>query len=429
MILDQSPGFQARVSRRTFLAALLATGGVPSPVLASSRIEHVVLMMQENRSFDHYFGTMPGVDGLKGHCELLHHAGTLSLPDTPHSGQTEALIAAPQLLGHTARSYYRAADVPVHRALAARFTLCDNYRAAVPGGTFPNRLFSVAATAGTFTENPASIDPDRLPKVNLVDRLNQAGLDWACYQANRLDAHYNQVAYFPANAADPRSNRSIEEFFEVAAAGRLPPVSWVVSEDPLTEHPPASLAWGERLIALVAGALQASPAWNRSALIIHYDEPGGFFDHRGLRVPCLVISPYARRGYVSHRRYDHASVLAWVERNFGLAPMTAADAAADPLSDCFDMAHPDPAPADLRVAPVPDLAGLPGWAAVLLSRPIPGAAAGTVSPPADLDVCAPTTPWWKSTAAAMVGTGLAAAALAVAGLIRFRSRRAPTARL
>jgi len=132
------------------------------------------------------------------------------------------------------------------------------------------------------------------------------------------------------------------------------------------------------------------PQWRGAAVVLNYDESGGFYDHvppvslggatSGFRVPCTVVSPYARPGHVSHAVHDHASVLALIEHTFGLAPLGSRDASASPLADCFDFAHPDLSPVAFPAAPARPVSGCsapPAWAADLLARPIgPAPAAG-----------------------------------------------------
>ncbi len=277
-------------------------------------------------------------------------------------------------------------QLPVAWALARRFTLCDRYFASVLGPTFVNRLFSVAASPGGFKDNPPRIDAALLPRPNIVDRLQAAGLDWACYLARVPDeGGYQAVAFYPERQADARANRPFARFLADAAAGRLPAVSWVVPANPLSEHPPTPPQWGQQFVALTVRALAAGPQWRSTALVLNYDESGGFYDHvpplrsngltYGFRVPCTVVSPYARPGHVSHETLDHASVLALIEHTFGLDPLGDRDAAASPLRDCFDF---DRATLDPVVLPAtPQASGcepLPSWAADLLSSPVPAAA-------------------------------------------------------
>jgi phospholipase C len=377
--------------------------------------------MRENRSFDHYFGHFPGADGLPAGAQV-EPATTYCLPDPPHTESALRSIEASRQFGSpAARAYFTEAQLPLGWALARRFTLCDRYFASVLGPTFGNRLFSVAASRGGFHENPHGIDASLLPRPSIVDRLEAARLDWACY-ALRPYSGYNPVAFYPEWRADPRTNRTFDDFLAAAAAGRLPAVSWVVPQDPLTEHPPSPPQWGQRFAALTVQAVAAGPQWRQSAVVLNYDESGGFYDHvtppqvdadgYGYRVPCTVVSPFARPGHVSHEVYDHASVLALVERTFGLAPLAARDAAANPLEDCFDFDYPDLAPLPFPDRqPRPGCADLPPWAADLLARPLPEEAL-VVSParPAAGDL------------AVLGGLGGLAAALAAGAVVGLRWR-------
>jgi phospholipase C len=390
---------------------------------ADTPIRHVVLLMQENRSFDHYFGRYPGADGVPAGAPVLP-APLDCVADPPHTAATFARLAeGGDFADPAARVVFSRRQVPVAWALASRFTLCDRYFAAVLGPTFVNRLFSVAASPGGFTDNPHRIDVARLPRPNLVDRLEAAGLDWSCYLARVPDARYNPVAFYPEWEADPRANRPFSEFLADAAAGTLPAVSWLVPEDPLTEHPPAPPQWGQRFAALAVHAAVAGPRWRETALVLTYDESGGFYDHvrppagRGFRVPTTVISPYARPGHVSHVTYDHASALALVERTFGLPPLADRDAAASPLEDCFDFDHPTMDP--VTFPPSPPVTGCdapPPWAAELLARPLPPAVRPRpLAPAGGEDARAPL-------ALGLGGLGVALLAGGAAG-VRWRPRR------
>jgi phospholipase C len=382
---------------------------------AETPLGHVVLLMQENRSFDHYFGRFPGADGLPAGAPVTP-ATRDCVVDPPHDEEAVRSAAATgAFAAPAARLVFSERQVPLAWALARRFTLCDRYFASVLGPTFVNRLFSVAASSGGFTDNPGRIDTARLPRPNIVDRLDAAGVEWACYLGHTPDARYNPVAYYPERESDPRANRRFSQFLADASAGRLPAVSWVVPEDPLTEHPATPPQWGQRFAALTVRALAASPVWRDTALVINYDESGGFYDHvpppadAGYRVPCTVVSPFARPGHVSHAVYDHASALALVERTFGLAPLGARDAAASPLEDCFDFGHPTLDP--MVFPPSPAVTGCPPpprWAAELLAMPLSSAPA-PAGPGAEL-------------ALGLGGLGAALAAGAAVGL-RWRSRR------
>jgi phospholipase C len=375
-------------------AALAATLSFPALRLgraAETPIRRVVILMQENRSFDHYFGLFPNVDGLPP-CAPLQHASSQCLADVPHGSVATSAEAARGFLevaGPRALTYYTGEDLPYYWALASRFTICDRYFSSEPGATFPNRLFSIAGSAGDYHDNPPRIDSDRLPRPTLVDRLDEAGIDWACYVIHQPDAMYNPVTFYPERRSEPRANRSYDDFLADAASGRLPPVSWVIGQDPLTEHPPWPPGWGERFTALTVNSVAAGQGWRDTVLLLTYDEHGGFFDHvlppgsshaSGFRVPTIVVSPYARPGHVSHTPRDHSSLIAFVSEVFGLRPLD--HPAATGFEDCLDFEHPQP---DFVAFPtghhLPDCRQAPPWAASVLSRPVPGGES-VAAPPA-----------------------------------------------
>ena len=428
------------LSRRRFLAAAaglagsLAFPGVRFGRAAETPIQHIVLVMQENRSFDHYFGLFPGVDGLP-RCAPAKEAPSMTLLDPPHdtdSARAEYHGGANdqfQLLGGgKTLAYYTGADLPYYWALAHRFTLCDRYFASVLGPTVPNRLYSIAASAGGYKNNPAVIDPALLPRPNLVDRLDEARVDWGCYFAH-LPAGFQPgpdapplgfcpVTYYPERRAEARAVRTYDDFLRDAARGSLPSVSWIVTEEPLSEHPPDTIDWGERFVALTINSIASGPAWDRTAVILHYDENGGFYDHvappqvddRGLgfRVPCIVASPWAKPGHVSSQVLDHTSVLAFVRRVFGLQPINAREARAAPMEDAFDFSHSEPgfvSYTDRRRLPTTLTAQ--DWYASLLARPVPAGAAPQV--PAARPLCPSNQPDLAAGAVAAAGAGAVAA--------------------
>lgn len=372
------------------MAALGALAALPDVRIgwsAPTPIRKLVFLMQENRSFDHYFGHFPGANGIPSNAPVTR-ASSPCPPSPPHD---EDAMKNAYDVGRNdgfqttaAMTFYTEAELPLYWALARRFTLCDAYFASVLGPTFPNRLFSLAASAGGFRDNPGSIDSQLLPRPTLVDRLDEAGRDWACYLVHRGGQTYNTIAYYPERAKDPRAGRPFDEFLTLATRGNLPDVSWIIADFPLNEHPPASIEWGQRFTGIVVDALFRSPQWPEMALILNWDEGGGFYDHvappevggsrYGFRVPCLVVSPHARAGHISHATYDHSSVVGLAERLFNLRGLGARDARADPLLECFDFDH---AELDATRLPRPrngDSCGqLPAWAGDLLNASDAGA--------------------------------------------------------
>ena len=383
----------SRPTRRQFLAGVAGVaGGLAFPAVRIGRatetpIRNVVLLMQENRSFDHYFGLYPGANGLPD-CAPLTQADTLALNDVPHTtdvaqaefdqGRNDRFGFA----GGRALTYYTGEDIPYYWSLANRFALCDSYFCSVLGPTFPNRLYSIAASAGGFKDNPATIDAQLLPRPNLADRLDEAGVDWACYVANLPANGFNPVTYYPEHRGEARAQRPYSQLLADAAAGRLPSVTWVITQEPVTEHPPDPISWGERFVALTINSLASGPQWKSMAVILNYDENGGFYDHvappqvdsrgYGFRVPAIVASPFAKPGHVSSKAFDHTSVLAFVRSVFGLRALNSREAAANPLEDAFDFGHSEAGFVSYtgRRRLANDL--LPtGWEAGLLSRPVP----------------------------------------------------------
>ncbi|MBI4934506.1 MAG: phospholipase [Actinobacteria bacterium] len=329
-------------------------------------VEHVVIFFQENRSFDHYFGTRRGVRGFGE-----PQAGTMTPywmdtattsgacgPDPDHGWAGQHLAWANgtnsgfgDRMGPAALGYFRRSDLPYYWALADEFTLCDQYFCSVIGPTTPNRLYSMSAT----------IDPDGLgggPVIeNLTgpftwttypERLQAAGVSWRVY--HELDDYDDNPLKFFANfqglsATDPLydaaiANRSADAFMTDAAAGNLPQVSWIVAPTAKSEHPSFPPAVGEDLTATILAALMGNTElWKKTVFILSYDENGGFYDHvpppvapkgtageyvgdepigLGFRVPTTVISPWSRGGRVCSEVFDHTSTLLFLEQRFGV---------------------------------------------------------------------------------------------------------------
>ena len=401
-------------------------------------IQNFILLMQENRSFDHYFGLFPGVDGLPD-CAPLTHAGTYCQIDPSHGiaaargvfdAEVQGVTDLVALWERKGLIYYTGADLPYYWALANRFTLCDRYFCSALGPTDMNRVISIAGDPGMVREN-STLSTATVPPLSLPDRLDAAGIEWKCYCANLPAFAEHQVHYFPRQRDDPRTERPFSELVDDAAAGRLPPVSWVVTQEPVDEHPDNDVRWGERFTALALNTVASGPQWKNAAFVLNYDENGGFYDHvrppqvdefgLGFRVPCIVASPYAKPGHISSSVYDHCSTLALIERTFGLEPMTGRDRLADPFQDVFDFAHPEPSFIDYRERPLTGCSGTPtGWFGDLLAQPVPRSGqAGTV--PAARALCPPRAADAGLGVAAAIGA--AAVAAGAAGLLARKHKR------
>ena len=396
-------GVDVRGGRGTAAGGLELPGGVIDLPLASlpnpgaSGIEHVVLVMMENRSFDHFLGWLPGADGRQaglryrnpiGNAVSTWHAGVtngcgFSDPDHSYEGGRAQYDggAMDGFLKDSANdmyavSYYEAADRPFMSQLALNFTTCDRYFCSILGPTYPNRFFQHAAATDRLS-NSSTISS--LPTI--WDRLNQLGGPTGRYYFSDVPflALWGQK-YLPIAG-------SYAQFLDDAAAGTLPNVSFV---DPRFEdegdgtsnddHPLADIRSGDSLLSEIFHAVANGPGWDNTVLIVNYDEWGGFFDHvapprvtpgvpigaspasgvdtdlvkgrvlTGFRVPAIVASPFTigspQGPRVSHSVFDHTSVLKLIEWRWGLKPLTARDASTDPadlgnLATMFNFAHPN----------------------------------------------------------------------------------------
>lgn len=303
--------------------------------------------------------------------------------------------------------FYHTGPLPL-AAEAENYTLCDNFFHAAFGGSFLNHMWLIAARTPVFPNAPSAIvaqlgadgslikdgavTPDgyavntlftvnqphpasvpaarRVPNqtfATIGDRLSEKRITWAWYSGGWNDAlaghadplfqfHHQPFAYF-ANYADgtpakAEHLRDESEFIAAAQAGRLPAVSFVKPLGPQNEHPGyADLLTGEQHVLDLVNAVRNGPDWPTTAIVITYDEHGGFWDHvpppvvdrwgPGIRVPALVISPFAKRHFVDHRRYDTTSILALIENRWGLAPLSERDAAADDMANAFEVGRSD----------------------------------------------------------------------------------------
>jgi phospholipase C len=405
----------ARWSRRRFLRRAAVTGGVlafgglgsirrafsqepalPPPDL--SGIDHIVVLMMENRSFDHLLGWLDGADGRQRGLTYVDAAGTphrtyplapdyqgCGHPDPDHSyeggrveyngGACDGWLRAGNN-DEYAIGFYTKKDLAFLGAAAPRWTACDRYFAAILGPTFPNRIYQHAAQTDRISN---TFELSSLPTI--WDRLADAGLDGRYYFSDAPFLALWGDKYIPIS-------RPVAAFLADAALGTLPHVSFVeprlLGEDQgLTndDHPHADIRNGESFLNLVYSAVTRSPAWARTVLVINFDEWGGFYDHvpptaapipaadqaagnqdglRGFRTPCLIVSPFARRAYVSSLELDHTSVLKMIEWRWGLPPLTVRDETANNLAQVLDFSAANLTAKQFAVPPGPFGAPCPG---------------------------------------------------------------------
>ena len=307
----------------------------------ASPIKTVVIIVKENHTFDNYFGTFPGADG---------DATLTQAPNPPTSDPNHTHEAWLVRKTQAARLGYKEADIPAYFSYARQFTLCDNYFTAVAGPSTPNHLMLVSADS-PIIDNPRSYRGQ--PRMtydlpSLPDQLDAAGLSWTNYGTGYPFSYITNLG--------KRNMRPQSAFAADAAAGRLANVSWIYGPSGLDEHPVANVTDGMNWTTGLVSAMVAGPQWAESAIFITWDDWGGWVDHvdpplleawndgtqfhPGGRVGCLVLSPYAKRGYISHAQHTHVSLVRFCEITFGLAPLNPRDAASDGMEDCFDLTKP-----------------------------------------------------------------------------------------
>ncbi|HLX87342.1 MAG TPA: alkaline phosphatase family protein [Acidimicrobiales bacterium] len=397
------------------LVALVLSGcasTAPAPRAAGpiSKIRHVIVIMQENRSFDSYFGTFPGAEGIP----MANGVPTTCEPDPlhptcvqpyvdhadvnaggPHAafnaaddidggkmdgfvGQAESgtkgcndqtdpvcsLSATPDAMG-----YHTQSDIPNYWTYASDFVLQDHMFEPTSSWSLPAHLFTVSEwSAHCTSHDPSSCvndnedlsfaPPDfglsmgRRPTyawTDLTYLLHQSGVSWGYYvvsgsepdcendaamtcapvkQNAKTPGIWNPLPYFDTVKADGELGniQSVDHFYTAAKQGRLPAVSWVVPSDEVSEHPDAPLSYGQSYVTSLVNAVMRSRDWNSTAIFLTWDDWGGFYDHvvppvvdkdgYGLRVPAMVISPYARAGYIDHQTLSFDAYDKFIEDDF-----------------------------------------------------------------------------------------------------------------
>ncbi len=370
-------------------------GNRPNPFRAEGtdllpQVEHIIIYMQENHSYDSYFGLFDRGDGycirngvptnsnldLEGRRVPVQHA-----PSTCQLGQgvsqswtsSHLQIDGGRMDGflfddnHNAMHYWDRTDLPFYYSLADTFPLCDRWFASAPAQTYPNRMYLQAGTSQSLvsTDTAKAFALPHPAGGTIWDKLDAHGISWNDYAWDLPD-----IALFPKTlGANKDKIRTFQQFLGDCQTGALPSVS-IVSPgvNVYTEENPADVQLGEAYSASIVNAVMGSPAWPKTVLLFMYDEHGGYYDHvpppaavppddippdvvatpnapaawnqYGLRVPAFVISPFARRNYISHVVHDHTSVLRFIETKFNLGALTRRDANADNLLDCLDFHRP-----------------------------------------------------------------------------------------
>jgi phospholipase C len=369
-------------------------------------IKHVVFLIKENRTFDNLFGTFPGANGTTvgmdhGAPRPLRRGTDGRLPgDIPHcyhcalaawdGGKMDGFDQGPH--GDWAYTQLHRDQLPNYWHWAERFVLFDNFFASAQGPSFPNHLYTIAAQSGGAHDNPrrtgffsntfgCDAPPQQLVEVvdsegnvkkvrpcfdflTLGDLLNRKGVPWAYYAAREDQRGYIWSAYAAIRRYRMHPERWQQHMFPVdnviadIRANKLPPVTWITPRFELSEHPEYNFCHGENWSTKVIDAIMRSDMWKDTAIFLTWDDYGGFYDHVpppqvddfgfGIRVPLIVISPYAKQGKVSHELGEFSSVLRFIEDNWNLRQLTHRDREATPLLSAFDFSQeprpPDPLP-------------------------------------------------------------------------------------
>jgi phospholipase C len=410
-------------------------GGAGAAATGIHKIDHVIVIMQENRSFDDYFGTFPGADGIP----MSNGVPTVCSPDPTHGtcdqpfvdhhdvsqggphGATDATsdidgnnmdgfvktvenkeatcgeFADPEcedgpLNTTDVMGYHTQSDIPNYWTYARDFVLQDHMFEPNASWSLPAHLFMVSEwSANCTTHNPASCtnalqhpgpkpgnpNPTQVTPgsgspiyawTDLTYLLHKHGVSWGYYVTAgtepdctnpstlscaplRQNAHtpgiWNPLPYFDTVRDDKQQGnvQSVSKFYAAAKNGTLPAVSWVVPAGDVSEHPPSSTSAGQSYVTSLINAVMRSPDWNSTAIFLTWDDWGGFYDHvappsvdengYGLRVPALVISPYAKRGFIDHQTVSFDAYDKFIEDDFlgGQRLDPATDGRPDPRPD------------------------------------------------------------------------------------------------
>jgi phospholipase C len=409
---------RSRPSRLASFSAVLALVFVLTPDLAAARpkekhalpprdtagVDHIVVVMMENRSFDHFLGWHPTADGIQAGLSYPDIDGTLhstyplapdyqgcAHPDPDHTWEggrinvNDGAMDGFLLAGANdeyAIGYYDETARPFFSALALEYTVFDRFFSSILGETYPNRIFMHAAQTDRL-EN--TLDISTLPTI--WDRLGERAISAQYYFSDVPFLLLWGLKYVPITSP-------IENFYADAATGNLPSVSFVdprfvgeaegISGD---DHPHGDIRTGDAFLADVFHAVASGPDWATTVFIVTYDEWGGFFDHvpppraaapntvdpdivngkalLGLRMPVIVASPFTRGSRenprVNSSVYDNTSILKLIEWRWNLKPLTARDASNDVgnLAFALDLAHPDPVVPALPHPTAPPIAPCP----------------------------------------------------------------------
>lgn len=376
-------------------------------------IQHIVILYQENRTFDQYFGTYPGANGLpmnvalpkaRGSNEIVSpfHLTNTSTRDLDHSsrvariaydnGKMDGFVYAEG--SDLTMGYYDHRELPYYWDYASKFVLMDNFFSSEMGPSLPNHLYLIAGQSGELTENTqggtcesreicqggsnrTSNNPYGLSNnltfnfTTVMDQLDNRDVSWKYYNGdkdNYKDAGYwNPLPAFASFKNNPARLNNLapnDQFLVDLAKGNLAQVVWVIPTEDESDHPTANVEVGQKYLVTAINAIMQSEYWPSTAIFVTWDDYGGWYDHvappqvdtfgLGFRVPCLIISPYAKEGFIDHTQSEFTSILKFIETVHGLPTLTQRDAMASNMLEAFDFSQPPNPPLILPGPYMPD---------------------------------------------------------------------------
>lgn len=363
-----------------------------------TRVQHVVLIFKENRSFDHMFGTMAGVNGASkgkvstGQTVSLSHAPDRSgnyahsweaVKTAINGGKMDAFDETPGCEPpYGCYSQYSQKDIPNYFNYAQHYLIADNFFSSLTGPSYPNHLYTIGSQSGSAVGNPlfhgkglqiwgcdspagttvlaydsnTQLYSDISPCLDfrtLGDLLSAAGISWKYYAPPKGSPGYQWAAYDAIKhirqAADWQAKVVPMTTFVSDASNatcKLPAVSWLVPDDKDSEHPTAPMSVGQNWTTKQINAVMSGGCWSSTAIFLTWDDNGGYYDHvpppsldaygAGIRVPLLIISPFVKPGSVYSKFGTFDSLIAFVEANWRLGSLTKRDAQANNLMDAFN---------------------------------------------------------------------------------------------
>jgi phospholipase C len=391
------------------LGALPQVRDIERRAASSSKIQHVIIIVQENRSVDNLFHGYPGADvrsygydnagkkipltpikfeipwdidhSLNSYLAACNGTGSLPGTDCQMNGFNKELATCghgpSQCPPNPAYGYVPASETKPYVAMAQQYVLADHmFTSMIDASSFTSHQYIIAGQSQSSVNFPSSIwgcdggKTDSIytltqqrvlgptirpcfPSTTLGDELDTAGLSWGYYTASiYADGNlWNAYQAIKHIRYGPDWHKNVHwpatKFLKAVDSGTLPAVSWVTPTCQNSDHSGCRSGHGPHWVASLVNAVGESQYWDSSAIFVFWDEYGGWYDHvapkmidydgLGMRVPLLIISPYAKKGYVSHVQYEHGSILKFVEDQFGLARLSASDTrATSPAADAFD---------------------------------------------------------------------------------------------